>query len=175
MRKILKYKYSLAYLASILFASLLFKFYPLIITVAEGVQFSFWTLWIGAWFVLRDYCQRELGHFVFIPMITGVLILIVIDPSLAIASLLASSASELADWAIYTFTKKPFHQRILISSLVSAPVDTMIFFAAFDYFEIIPGVSVFNWAAVALGVLSKLVAAVVVYYWYRHKKVCITA
>jgi uncharacterized PurR-regulated membrane protein YhhQ (DUF165 family) len=165
-----RYRWSMAYLASIMLTMPLFKFYPLIITIAEGLQFSFWTLLVGAWFVLRDFSQREVGHYVFIPMILGTIVVALIDPFLAVASVLAVSASELTDWAVYTWTKRPFHQRILISSLVATPVDTIVFFWAFDYFAIIPGVSVFNAAAIVLGVASKMVAALVVFYLYHRQQ-----
>lgn len=169
MNKVLQYKFSIAYILAILLVTVLFKYYPALITITEGVQFSFWTLLVGTWFVLRDYSQREVGHYVFIPMIIGVIAGTIISPAMGLAQILAMGASELTDWAVYTFTKKPFHQRILISSLVSAPIDTVVFFSAFDYLEIIPGVSIFNWATVVLGALSKLVAAVVIYLHYTRK------
>lgn len=153
---------------SICVVNALFKFYPLIINLTDTVQITPWAILVGFWFVLRDYSQREIGHFVFIPMIIGVIIGALISPAIALASLLAGGASEFVDWCVYTFTKKPFYQRIILSSLISAPTDTLIFFAAFDYFEIIPGVSIFNWPTVILAIISKLIAAVVVYFHYKN-------
>lgn len=163
-----RYKYTAFYLLSILLVNGLFKYYPSIINISETIQFTPWTLLVGGWFVLRDYSQREIGHYVFIPMICGVIIAAIISPAIALAALLASGTSEFLDWLIYTISKKPFYKRILLSSLISAPADTLIFFSAFDYFQIIPGVSIFNWPTVMLGILSKLTAAIIVYL--AHKK-----
>ncbi len=48
-------------------------------------------------------------------------------PTLALASAAAFAIGELTDWALYTFTQKPFSQRILLSSLVAAPIDSFTF------------------------------------------------
>lgn len=170
MSKILKYQYTIFYLISILTVTIGFKYYPMLITIGDGIQLSGWSILVGTWFVLRDFSQRELGHYVFIPMVIGVMIASLLSPALGIAAILASSASEFMDWLVYTVTKRPFHQRIIISSLVAAPVDTLIFFSAFDYFQVIPGVTIFNWGTVALGILSKLAAALFIYWYYKHTK-----
>lgn len=162
-------KYSLAYIACILVTVVLFNKFPLLIEVTDGASFSPWSAAIGLWFVLRDYSQRELGHYVFIPMVIGIAISAVVNPGYAIATALAGAVSELLDWAMYTFSKKPFHTRIFLSSLVAAPVDTFIFFLAFDVFQVIPGVSIFNWITIAIGTCSKLIAAIVIWFVYNKK------
>ena len=43
------------------------------------------------------------------------------------ASAVAFAVGELGDWALFTFTHKPFSQRILISSLLGAPLDSLVF------------------------------------------------
>ena len=43
------------------------------------------------------------------------------------ASAAAFAVGELGDWAVYTFTRRPFSQRILISSLIGAPLDSIVF------------------------------------------------
>lgn len=166
-----KYKFSILYLLSICIVNALFVFYPLLINITDTIQITPWTVLVGFWFVLRDYSQREIGHYVFIPMIIGVIIGAIISPAIAVASLLAGGTSEFVDWCVYTFTKKPFHQRIILSSLISAPTDTIIFFAAFDYFEIIPGVSIFNWPTVILAIISKLIAALFIFFYYKNRKI----
>ena len=77
--------------------------------------------------------------------------------------------SETLDWVIYTLTKRPFHQRVVISSIISVFIDAIVFYWAFDFFEVIPGVEIFNWVTILLASLSKSVAAVVVYLGYRHR------
>ena len=46
---------------------------------------------------------------------------------MALASLTAFIISEMADWAVFSFTGSPLQQRILISSLISVPLDTLAF------------------------------------------------
>jgi uncharacterized PurR-regulated membrane protein YhhQ (DUF165 family) len=83
---------------------------------------------VGFVFVLRDYAQRELGHKVLLAtLLAGVITWYMVDPALALASLTAFFISEMADWGIYSFTRKPLQQRILISSLIAVPLDTVVF------------------------------------------------
>lgn len=168
MRSLLKIKFTLLYLVSIVAVSGLFVHYPLLISIAPEVDFTPWAVLVGAWFVLRDYSQREIGHWVFIPMAIGVVVCALFSPALALASASASVAAEMTDWAIYTFLKRPFYQRVIISSLFSVVVDTIVFFGAFDWFQVIPGVTIFNWPTIAVGCISKAVACVVVYVNYRN-------
>lgn len=169
MYNVKHYKFTIAYMVSIVVVFLGFLYLPFVVTVYGDAQISLWSLIVGSWFVLRDFSQRELGHFVFIPMTIGIALGAVFMPAVAIVAVLASAASEISDWAVYTFTKKPFHQRILISSLVSAPIDTLVFFWAFDYFQIMPELNIFNWVSIAAGSISKLVAALIVYSYYLKK------
>ena len=80
------------------------------------------------------------------------------DPFVAIASLAAFTFSELADWAIYTFSKKEFKQRVLISSAISTPVDSVIFLTMIGHFSITGAV---------LMTASKMVGALVVWRMVR--------
>jgi queuosine precursor transporter len=63
--------------------------------------------------------------------------------------------SEMADWAIYSFTKCPLQSRILISSLVAVPLDTL----AFQYLA-----GYLTPAAFATEVLSKALGVAIVWY-----------
>ena len=83
---------------------------------------------VGIVFVLRDYAQRQIGHMILLATLTaGVVTYFMVDPAIARASITAFVISEMADWAIYSFTKRPLQSRILISSLVSVPLDTLAF------------------------------------------------
>jgi uncharacterized PurR-regulated membrane protein YhhQ (DUF165 family) len=169
MQHMFKLKYTLLYLAAILLVSVLFTHYPAIIALGDNIAFTPWTLLVGTWFVLRDYSQREIGHWVFVPMVIGVMISFLIDPAYGLATCTAMLVSETLDWVIYTLTKRPFHQRVVISSIISVFIDAIVFYWAFDFFEVIPGVEIFNWVTILLASLSKSVAAVVVYLGYRHR------
>lgn len=111
------------------------------------------SLIVGFLFVLRDYAQRAVGHKVIVAMlIGGALSYWLASPLVAMASLSAFLLSEFIDWAIYTWSRKPFRQRVLLSSAISTPIDS----AAFLFL-----IGQFGWIAVALMTLSKMLGAVV--------------
>ncbi len=111
---------------------------------------------VGFVFVLRDYAQREIGHKVLLAtLVAGVVTYFMVDPAIAIASITAFVLSEMADWAVYSFTKRPLQSRILLSSLVSVPLDTLAFQHLAGYLT--P-------AAFVTEVLSKALGVAVVWY-----------
>lgn len=111
---------------------------------------------VGFVFVLRDYAQREIGHKVLLAtLLAGVVTYYMVDPMIALASISAFVLSEMADWAIYSFTKRPLQSRILISSLVAVPLDTL----AFQYLA-----GYLTPAAFTTEVLSKALGVAIVWY-----------
>lgn len=146
-----------AYVASILVLNLGFSYVPMI-DLGFGL-FSPMAILAGLTFVLRDFAQREVGHWVLGGMAIGaVLSFVLADPFVAVASVAAFAISELADWALYTITKKPFHQRVLISSVIATPIDTLVFLS------LINGMTT---GTFVLMVLAKMLAAVAIWIWYR--------
>jgi uncharacterized PurR-regulated membrane protein YhhQ (DUF165 family) len=114
---------------------------------------------VGFVFVLRDYAQRQIGHYILLAtLLAGAITWLMVDPALALASVTAFFISEMADWAIYSFTKRPMQQRILVSSLVSVPLDTL----AFQYLA-----NYLTPAAFSTEVLSKALG--VLFVWYLLK------
>jgi len=114
---------------------------------------------VGFVFVLRDYAQRELGHYVLLATaVAGALTYFMVDPAIAIASITAFVLSETADWAIYSFTRRPLSERILVSSILAVPLDTLTFQYLAQYLT--P-------AAFTTEVLSKAVGVVIVWYLLR--------
>ena len=114
---------------------------------------------VGLVFVLRDYAQREAGHNVlFATAAAGVLTWFMVDPAIAVASISAFILAEMADWAIYSFTKRPLSQRILYSSLIAVPLDTL----AFQYLA-----GYLTPAAFSMEMLSKALGVVLVWYLLR--------
>jgi uncharacterized PurR-regulated membrane protein YhhQ (DUF165 family) len=86
------------------------------------------SLIVGFIFVVRDFAQRRVGHNILWGMLTGCAISWkAASPELALASAAAFAVSELADWAIFTVTRKPLSDRILLSSLIAAPLDSLTF------------------------------------------------
>ena len=83
---------------------------------------------VGFIFVLRDYAQREIGHYIlFATALAGILTWYMVDPVIAAASITAFILSETADWGVYSFLRKPLSQRILISAMIAVPLDTLAF------------------------------------------------
>jgi hypothetical protein len=80
----------------------------------------------GLVLVVRDFAQRELGHWVFAAMAVGLLFSAMTTPlAIVAASGIAFLISEIADWAVYTFTKRPLSQRVLLSSAIGAPLESV--------------------------------------------------
>jgi uncharacterized PurR-regulated membrane protein YhhQ (DUF165 family) len=111
---------------------------------------------VGFVFVLRDYGQRQVGHKILLAtLVAGIITYFMVDPAIALASITAFILSEMTDWAIYSFTKRPLQQRILISSLVAVPLDTL----AFQYLA-----NYLTPAAFTTEVLSKALGVFIVWY-----------
>jgi uncharacterized PurR-regulated membrane protein YhhQ (DUF165 family) len=124
---------------------------------------------VGFVFVLRDYAQREIGHSILIATaLGGVLTWFMVDPAIALASITAFILSEAADWGVYSFLRKPLSQRILYSSLIAVPLDTL----AFQYLA-----GYLTPAAFATEIVSKAVGVFLVWYLLRlrDRKLAITA
>lgn len=146
-----------AYIATVVLVNVGFSFVPMISTPIGLL--SPMAVVVGAVFVIRDYAQRRAGHGVLIAMgLATALSYVLADPYVAIASAIAFAASEIADYLVYSFTRRSFRERVLISSLVSAPIDTAVFLF---------GINGFTIGTFVLMVLSKLVAAAIIWYIYR--------
>jgi queuosine precursor transporter len=111
---------------------------------------------VGFVFVLRDYGQRQIGHKILLAtLLAGIITYFMVDPAIALASITAFILSEMTDWAIFSFTKRPLQQRILMSSLIAVPLDTL----AFQYLA-----NYLTPAAFTTEVLSKALGVFVVWY-----------
>ena len=154
-----------AYIAFIVLVNMLFVPDSLI----EGVTQWTTNTWMGTLylanvivgfvFVLRDYAQREIGHKVLLATaLAGIPVYYFAGPGLAVASMIAFILSEMTDWAVYTFTKRPLQNRILLSSMFAVPVDTLAFQHLAGYLS--P-------AAFVTEVLSKAIGVAIVWYLLR--------
>lgn len=145
--------YFVAYVMAIFLVNVGFSYVPMIGTPIG--MLSPIAVVVGAIFVIRDYAQRAVGHWILAGMLIGaILSYLLADPFVAVASVAAFVASETSDWVLYTVTKKPFYQRVWISSLISTPIDTAVFLLFIN--AMTPGTFV-------LMVLSKLIAAAVIW------------
>ena len=151
---------TLSYIALIVAVNYGFSVVPLVPFLGE--MFPPMSLAVGLIFVLRDYAQREIGHRVILAMlIAGVLSYFMADPFIAVASVAAFLVSEFADWAVYSFTKKPFHQRILLSSGLGTPIDSVVFLTLIGHFSV---------TGAALMTVSKMIGALVVWQIVRRRQ-----
>lgn len=161
----MKYIFPAIYLLLIPFVNWLFSWAPLL-PLPDGGTWTPFTLFTGLVLVFRDFAQREIGNKVLILLVVGaVLSFFLAPPQIAIVSALAFAVSELVDWMVYNTVKRPLHQRIFISSLLAAPVDSTLFL--FGANMVVPGVLTF-WSVLA-SVLSKLAGAALVAWWVRGR------
>jgi len=121
----------------------------------------------GLVFVLRDFVQRRIGQKVLIVMALGIAWAFYYAwPLIALASGLAFAISELADWALYTFSRYRLSTRILLSSAVAAPIDTTIFLYGADLAVQMelgsPPGTLFHWANLVVFIAGKMVGALIV-------------
>ena len=104
-----------------------------------------------------------MGHWVVVPMAAGLaLSYLLASPFVALASAAAFAASETMDWIVFTITKRPLADRVLLSCGLSAPIDSLIFLG------IIGALSPF---ALSAQIASKLLAAVIVWGSLSHWRV----
>ncbi len=151
----------IVYIALILAINVAFVHVPLI-ALPGGEMWPPISLAVGFTFVLRDYAQKQVGHNILWCMLIGcALSWYFATPALALASALAFGVGELADWAVFTFTKRPFSQRILFSSLVGAPLDSLIFLTL---------VGIATPFSVVSMTLSKLLGAYIVFVLVRKRE-----
>lgn len=151
----------ITYIALIVGVNLAFEVTPPLV-LPGGDLWSPVALIVGFVFVVRDFAQRRAGHYVLLAMLAGIAISwFMASPQLALASAAAFAVGELTDWALYTFTKKPFSQRILVSSLVGAPLDSVVFLTL---------TNLASPAGVAAMSLSKLAGAIIVFLLVRQRE-----
>lgn len=121
----------------------------------------------GLVLVFRDFAQREIGHYIFIPLFIGIMVsFYMAGPEIAAYSALAFAISEFIDWCVYSFTKRPLSQRVLYSSLIAAPLDTTVFFMGANM--VAPGI--FSWSTILTSIASKLLGAYIVFLIIRKRE-----
>ena len=147
------YKFTIGYIVLIVLVNWGFTVVPLVPILGE--MFPPMSLVVGLIFVARDFAQREIQHKVIIAMLfAAVLSYLMASPFVAVASLAAFLVSEFADWGVYTWTKKPFAERILISSAVSTPLDRAVFLGMIGHFSL---------TGVILMTVAKMIGALIVW------------
>lgn len=145
------------YLLSIVGVNMGFEHLPIIETKLGPVPAM--AFFVGLVFIFRDYAQRYAGHWVLLAMGLGVVLSAAMaNPAIAMASAAAFTVGELVDWAVYSATRKPFHQRMIISSACAVPIDSSVFLL---------GIGVASFGSIAVMSLSKFAVSLVLYSIYK--------
>lgn len=85
-------------------------------------------LWIGLTFSFRDLAQRFWGkNKIWIWMFMTTLITYYFNQDVAIASVVSFMFSESMDWLIFTVLGGDLKRRIILSNILSAPIDSALF------------------------------------------------
>lgn len=157
--------WTLAYIAAIPLTNWAFGYVGVQAIPGTGQVWHPLAVLVGLWLVLRDLAHRELGdRWIMAPIAVGMALSYALaSPRIATASAVAFAASELVDYAVFRWTRRPLPTRIMLSSAASVPVDSVLFYAI-----------AFGWAAVnplSLGVMiaAKMTGALVVAAMLRSR------
>lgn len=121
-----------------------------------GLTFPAGAIFVGLTFSFRDMLQKKHGpYIVFFYMIVAIFITAIFNQRLALASCTAFAVSEIIDQIIYTISKGSFKKRLIISNLISIPIDSIIFITiAFGI----------NWNAIIGQSLIKIISSLTVLF-----------
>ncbi len=156
--------YALLYMFTVVLVNWAFTVVPLVI-LPGGEAWPPVSLVVGFVFVIRDYAQREVGHWIMPAMLVGGAVSwFMADPAVALASVCAFLTGEIMDWAVYTFTGRPFSQRVLLSSLLSTPVDSAVFLAMIGMFSV---------SSALVMTVSKMFGACIVFFLARRRELAV--
>jgi uncharacterized PurR-regulated membrane protein YhhQ (DUF165 family) len=93
-----------------------------------GLTFPAGAVAIGLTFSARDFVQERYGKFgCWGWMLTASLITLAFNRQLALASVCAFMLAEFSDWLIYTGVRGSFEKRLILSNLISTPLDSLVF------------------------------------------------
>lgn len=152
------------YIGSIIAANWMTATFGLV-PIGLGLAVTAGTFAAGAALLLRDAVQVALGKIASLLAIAAGIVVsyFVADPYIALASAVAFASSEIVDFAVFTpLRKKSIARAVLVSSIVSAPVDTVLFLY-------IAGFGV-TWQAVAGQFIVKTAMAALVAFYLLHRK-----
>ncbi|MDR2076371.1 MAG: VUT family protein [Desulfovibrio sp.] len=154
-------RYAALYLTCVVLVNWAFGVAPLV-SLPGGEVWPPMSLGVGLVFIVRDYAQREIGHLVLpVMLLGGAFSWFLATPAVALASVCAFLAGELLDWAVYTGTRRPFSQRVLLSSALGTPVDSAIFLGMMGIFSL-PGLLIMT--------VSKMLGALLVFSLTRRRE-----
>ena len=115
----------------------------------------------GIIYLVRDFVQREIKHYVIVAMlIAAAFSYVFASPVIALASVTAFAIGECSDWALFSFYRGSLSQRLLLSSSISVPLDSIVFLLVIHQL---------NFAGALAMSLSKWGGVLLVWaYWQRR-------
>lgn len=133
-----KYFWGGMYLLSILLGNITVIYFGIIKLMAVdlhhpehvwgAITFPAGVVFIGLTFSFRDFAQRLWGKkAVWYWMIAATFITLLMNIKIAVASCSAFLIAEAIDWALFSYTKLPFKKRIILSNVISTPIDSAVF------------------------------------------------
>ncbi len=161
MRKInpLKYRATLSYIVTIVLINTLFLWMPVYSIAGSTITTADFAA--GSIFIVRDFAQREIKHYVLLAMlIGGAITYFFVSHTLAIASISAFLTAEAIDWSIFSFTRKPLSDRLIWSSMISCPVDSFIF----------AHLAGLHWLDILLMTITKFVGVLIIWSIWKVKQ-----
>ena len=130
----MKLRWPLLYLGSVVLINALFLLIPPFRT-PWGMA-SIGALGIGGVYIARDCVQRVHGaKLALLLMALGIAITAAMSPRLAIASGSAFAVGEGIEFLIFTFTGKPFRERVAWSAPPGVLADTAVFLVLAGFFS----------------------------------------
>lgn len=124
-----RYTLTAAYIAVIVAANWMTAAFGLV-PIGFGLAVTAGTFAAGAALIVRDGLQLQVGRVWMLAAIAaGALVSVVTStPAIALASGVAFMVSELVDWGVFTpLRPRSLPGAVVVSSIVSAPVDTVLF------------------------------------------------
>jgi uncharacterized PurR-regulated membrane protein YhhQ (DUF165 family) len=155
-----KYIATISYIAMVVTLNTLFVVLPGV--SAFGQSFSPADILVGCIFLVRDFAQREIRHWIILAMVvaTGISYLLA-DPTIALASAGGFMVGELIDWSLFTLTQKPLSQRLLISAIASSPFDSLVFLYLAHHL---------HWFEWGLMTAFKFLGVFILWWFWRRKQ-----
>ncbi len=157
----MRLRYTAVYVGLIVLVNWAFAHVPLV-ALPGGEKWPPVSLLVGFVFVVRDFAQREIGHrVIFAMLLAGALSYGMASPAVALASVAAFLVSEFADWAVYSFTGRRFSERVLLSSAIATPLDSVVFLHLIGHLSLV--------GVIAMTV-SKMAGALLVWRLVRRRE-----
>lgn len=156
----MRYRATISYIVLIVLINALFAIFPTYKIL--GFNVSLIDVTVGVIYVMRDFAQREIKHYVIIAMLIGsFLSYFLASKEVALASVTSFIIAESVDWGIYTFTKRPLSKRIFWSAAISSPVDSAVFLYMLNMFNVL---------ALFVMMTAKIIGVLLVWYIWRLKE-----